>query len=199
MSTKVASAASRMMVELTQVCSEMVPVHSLPLSSLHSMAVPQPSMGPEVLLKVDSRSPVVASLMVLQIVSVHSGLLDLSKYLLEPEVALLVDESVVEEDTVLVVDIGSRQLSDPLVGNTSISVSVDLGRDTPFIESQPQIPPWFVCEENAYQVLSASAPLHSLCPAGYDPMTLWMRSPVPLEIPSQRYSRPSCPEGIFPG
>lgn len=122
-----------------------------------------------------------------------------SRYSLQPEVALLVDESVVEEDTVLVVDVGSCQLSDPLVGNTGISVSVDLGRDTPLIESQSQIPPILMCMVIAYQVLSASAPLHSLWPAGYDPMTLWMRSPVPLEIPNQRYRRPSWPEGIFPG
>jgi hypothetical protein len=123
----------------------------------------------------------------------------LSGYLLQPEVALLVDEGVVEEDTVLVVHVSSCQLSDPLVGNTGISVSVDLGRDTPLSESQSQIPPILMCMEIAYQVLSASAPLHSLWPAGYDPMTLWIRSPVPLEIPSQRYSRPSWPEGIFPG
>lgn len=72
-------------------------------------------------------------------------MLGFSKYSLEPEVALLVDESVVEEDTVLVVDVGSGQLSDPLVGDTSISVSVDLGRDTPLIDSQPYILPWIMC------------------------------------------------------
>lgn len=79
-------------------------------------------MGPDVLLKVDSSSPVTASDMVL---IAHCQLE------LQPKVAVLVDQRVVEADAVLIIDIGRGELANPLVDATIGKIAEHLGGDAP--------------------------------------------------------------------